>query len=120
MPPCLASESSAARRLSGLSYSNTGGFIGLPLPAADLGARSLEIRIVISLISARTVRDAPPPGKSRGYIWCSNAAPQRGTSVKLGAYYIDYRNRRPDYLKAFVDHLVDWDYVAEMFAAASK
>jgi len=36
------------------------------------------------------------------------------------AYYIDYRNRRPDYLKAFVDHLVNWDYVAEMFAAATK
>jgi Fe-Mn family superoxide dismutase len=35
-------------------------------------------------------------------------------------YYIDYRNRRPDYLKAFVDNLVNWDYVAERYAAASK
>ena len=35
-------------------------------------------------------------------------------------YYIDYRNRRPDYLKAFVDHLVNWDYVAELYAAAIK
>ena len=23
-----------------------------------------------------------------------------------------YRNRRPDYLKAVVDHLVNWEYVA--------
>lgn len=28
------------------------------------------------------------------------------------AYYIDYRNRRPDFLKAFIDHLVDWEQVA--------
>jgi Fe-Mn family superoxide dismutase len=35
-------------------------------------------------------------------------------------YYIDYRNRRPDYLKAFVDNLVNWDYVAEQYAAATK
>ena len=33
-------------------------------------------------------------------------------------YYIDYRNRRPDYLKAFVDNLVNWDYVAERYEAA--
>lgn len=35
-------------------------------------------------------------------------------------YYIDYRNRRPDYLKAFVDNLVSWDYVAEQYAVAVK
>jgi len=35
-------------------------------------------------------------------------------------YYIDYRNRRPDYLKAFVDHLVNWEYAAELYAAAVK
>ncbi|MFZ5789385.1 MAG: superoxide dismutase [Pseudomonadota bacterium] len=28
------------------------------------------------------------------------------------AYYIDYRNRRPDFLKAFIDYLVDWERVA--------
>jgi len=36
------------------------------------------------------------------------------------AYYIDYRNKRPDYLKAFVDNLVNWEYVAELYAAATK
>jgi Fe-Mn family superoxide dismutase len=29
------------------------------------------------------------------------------------AYYVDYRNKRPDYLTAFLDHLVDWDFVAQ-------
>ena len=36
------------------------------------------------------------------------------------AYYIDYRNRRPDYLKAFLDHMVNWEYVAKMYDAAMK
>jgi len=48
------------------------------------------------------------------------ARPILGCDVWEHSYYIDYRNRRADYLKAFVDHLVDWDYVAEMFSAASK
>ncbi|MCP3857695.1 MAG: superoxide dismutase [Actinomycetia bacterium] len=28
------------------------------------------------------------------------------------AYYIDYRNARPDYLNTFMDSLVNWDHVA--------
>jgi Fe-Mn family superoxide dismutase len=27
------------------------------------------------------------------------------------AYYLDYQNRRPDYVDAFLDHLVNWDFV---------
>jgi Fe-Mn family superoxide dismutase len=46
------------------------------------------------------------------------ATPILGCDVWEHSYYIDYRNRRPDYLKAFVDHMVNWDYVAELFAAA--
>ncbi|MFK8040201.1 MAG: superoxide dismutase [Rickettsiaceae bacterium] len=26
------------------------------------------------------------------------------------AYYIDYRNRRPDYAKIFIDHMINWDF----------
>jgi len=33
------------------------------------------------------------------------------------AYYIDYRNARPAYLKAFWE-LINWDYVAEQYANA--
>ena len=29
------------------------------------------------------------------------------------AYYVDYRNKRPDYISAFLDHLVNWDFAAE-------
>lgn len=34
------------------------------------------------------------------------------------AYYLDYQNRRPDYEKAFFEHLVNWDFVAQNLAAA--
>ena len=46
--------------------------------------------------------------------------PILGCDVWEHSYYIDYRNRRPDYLKAFVENLVNWDYVAELYAAAIK
>src|SRR5204862_519175 len=35
-------------------------------------------------------------------------------------HHLAYRNRRPDYLKAFMDHLVNWEYVAKMYDAAMK
>jgi len=46
--------------------------------------------------------------------------PILGCDVWEHSYYIDYRNRRPEYLKAFVDHLVNWEYVTEMYGAATK
>jgi Fe-Mn family superoxide dismutase len=44
--------------------------------------------------------------------------PILGCDVWEHSYYIDYRNRRPDYLKAFVDNLVNWDHVDEMYGQA--
>jgi Fe-Mn family superoxide dismutase len=34
------------------------------------------------------------------------------------AYYLDYQNRRPDYLSDFLSKLVNWDFVAANLAAA--
>ena len=48
------------------------------------------------------------------------AKPILGCDVWEHSYYIDYRNRRPDYLKAFLDHMVNWDCVAEGYEAAMK
>lgn len=36
-----------------------------------------------------------------------------GCDVWEHSYYIDYRNRRPDYVKAFLDNMVDWEAVAK-------
>jgi Fe-Mn family superoxide dismutase len=41
--------------------------------------------------------------------------PILGCDVWEHSYYIDYRNRRPDYLKAFVDSLINWDYVERLY-----
>lgn len=46
------------------------------------------------------------------------ATPILGVDVWEHSYYIDYRNLRPKYLEAFFDHLVNWDYVAELYAKA--
>lgn len=34
------------------------------------------------------------------------------------AYYLDYQNKRPDYMTAWLDHLANWDYAEEMLASA--
>src|ERR1700726_1162344 len=83
----------------------------------------------------------PPPGGGQfgsGWAWLSvkngkleisktpngesplvhGATPILGVDVWEHSYYIDYRNRRPDYLKAFVDHLVNWEYVDQLFSKA--
>ncbi len=43
--------------------------------------------------------------------------PLLGCDVWEHAYYVDYRNHRPDYLKAFIDRLVDWERVASRLSA---
>ena len=35
------------------------------------------------------------------------------------AYYLDYQNRRPDFVQTFLDKLVNWDFVAANLAKAS-
>ncbi len=47
------------------------------------------------------------------------ASPILGCDVWEHSYYIDYRNARPKYLEAFVDNLVNWEYVEQMFEAAT-
>ena len=47
------------------------------------------------------------------------ATPILGCDVWEHSYYIDYRNARPKYLEAFVDNLINWDYVLELYEKAA-
>jgi Fe-Mn family superoxide dismutase len=45
-------------------------------------------------------------------------SPILGVDVWEHSYYIDYRNARPKYLEAFVDSLINWDHVLELYEKA--
>ena len=34
------------------------------------------------------------------------------------AYYLDYQNRRPDFVQSFLDNLVNWDFAAQNLSKA--
>jgi len=43
-----------------------------------------------------------------------NMKPILGCDVWEHSYYIDYRNRRPEYLDKFVENLIDWEFVESL------
>jgi Fe-Mn family superoxide dismutase len=36
------------------------------------------------------------------------------------AYYLDYQNRRPDYISTYLDHLVNWEFANANLAAGKS
>jgi Fe-Mn family superoxide dismutase len=56
----------------------------------------------------------------------NNAAQAAGKTCLLAidvwehAYYLDYRNRRADFVAAVIEHLLHWELVAERFAVAES
>ena len=48
-----------------------------------------------------------------------NQIPLLACDVWEHAYYVDYKNKRPDFVTAFLDHLVNWDFIAQNLAKQS-
>ena len=42
-----------------------------------------------------------------------NQIPILGCDVWEHSYYVDFKNKRPDYLKSFINNLINWEKVAE-------
>ena len=60
-------------------------------------------------------QDNPLMGKAISGV---EGKPILGVDVWEHAYYLDYQNRRPDFVQTFLDSLVNWDFVAKNLAAA--
>ena len=50
----------------------------------------------------------------------SGEAPLLACDVWEHAYYLDYQNQRKAFVETFLDHLVNWDFVAEHLAEADE
>ncbi|MDT8331854.1 Fe-Mn family superoxide dismutase, partial [Roseomonas gilardii] len=53
-------------------------------------------------------------------ISTGEGTPLLGVDVWEHSYYLDFRNRRPDYLSNFLDKLVNWEFVASLLDKGLK
>ena len=65
-------------------------------------------------VASTANQDSPLMGKA---IAGCEGTPILGIDVWEHAYYLNYQNRRPDYVDAFWN-IVDWDAIASRYAAA--
>ncbi|MDN4051988.1 superoxide dismutase [Massilia sp. YIM B02763] len=68
------------------------------------------------LVESSANQDNPLMG---GFAGLSGGTPILGLDVWEHAYYLNYQNRRPDYIAAFFN-IINWDEVARRYEAATQ
>ncbi len=75
--------------------------------AAHFGSGWIWLLLDKSALKIVSLHDGDTPVAHVGML------PLFALDVWEHAYYIDYRNARPDYAEAVLGHLVNWDFVAQ-------
>ena len=65
---------------------------------------------------ATAARSRSPRRRTRSIRWRRARRRSSTCDVWEHAYYLDYQNRRPDFVQTFLDHLVNWEFVAKNLA----
>lgn len=80
--------------------------------AAHFGSGWAWLVVTEGVVGIVTTHDADlPPVHGRTALFCCD--------LWEHAYYLDYQNKRPDFVKAFLDHLVNWDFANANLSAAA-
>ncbi|HET9403768.1 MAG TPA: superoxide dismutase, partial [Burkholderiales bacterium] len=68
------------------------------------------------VLTGRRLAVINTPDAVNPLVW--GQAPLLACDVWEHAYYLDYQNRRKAFVEAFLDHLVNWEYVASALSEA--
>ncbi len=73
--------------------------------------------LIVNASGALEVTSTPNQDNPLMDVADKKGTPILGLDVWEHAYYLNYQNRRPDYIAAFW-HVIDWDKVGQLYAAA--
>ena len=80
---------------------------------AHFGSGWIWLTLSAGAITIMTTHDADlPPVHGQTALACCD--------LWEHAYYLDYQNRRPEFVQVFLDHLINWEFVNDNFSAATN
>jgi superoxide dismutase, Fe-Mn family len=96
--------------------SDLGGFEGFKKEFAAAGAGQFGSGWAWLVLDGGKLKVTKTPNAELPFT--KGAVPLITMDVWEHAYYLDFQNRRPDYIAAWLDKLVNWDFAAENLAKA--